>query len=122
VSSLERRLEKLEAGVEKKSASWWQIPPEVPVYTKMCERRRARTEGKDPPEYTRVEIEEMRRQDLETVSGIGAEAFLRGSIGWQTPEAQHMLDVWEGDVRRRLAEAEGLPPERWGEVWGVDEE
>jgi hypothetical protein len=106
--------------------SLWSVfstrPPEVLVYTKMCERRRARTEGKDPPEYTRVEIEEMRRQDLETVSGIGAEAFLRGSIGWQTPEAQHMLDVWEGDVRRRLAEAEGLPPERWGEVWGVDEE
>jgi hypothetical protein len=38
VSSLERRLEKLEAGVEKKSVSRWQIPPEVLVYTKMCER------------------------------------------------------------------------------------
>jgi hypothetical protein len=26
-----------------------------------------------------------------------------------------MLDEWEEDARRRLAEAEGLPPERWGE-------
>jgi hypothetical protein len=39
-----------------------------------------------------------------------------------TPEAQHMLDEWEGDARRRLERAEGLPPERWGEVWGSEDE
>jgi hypothetical protein len=114
VRSLERRLERLEGGVEK-SASRWQIPFEVLVYTKMCERYRARTEGKEPTEYSWEEIEEMRRQDLETISGKGAEASLRDSIGWQIPEAQQILDEWEEDARRRLAEAEGLPPERWGE-------
>ena len=91
MSSLERRLERLEAGVEK-SASRWQIPFEVLVYTKMCERYRARTEGKEPPEYSWEEILEMRRQDLETVAGNGAEASLRDSIAWQTPEVQQRLD------------------------------
>jgi hypothetical protein len=122
VSSLEHRIEKLEAGVEKKSASRWQIPPEVLVYTKMCERNRARTKGREPPEYSWEEIEEMRRQDLETVSGNGADASLRNSIGWQTPEAQRMLSEWQEDARRRLERAEGLPPERWGEVWGSEDE
>ncbi len=122
MSSLERRLEKLEAGVEKGAASRWQIPSEVLVYTKMCERYRARIEGREPPEYSWEEIEERRRQDLETVAGNGAEASLRNSIGWQTPEAQQMLGEWEEEARRRVEKAKDLPLGRWGEVWGVDEE
>jgi hypothetical protein len=38
---------------------------------------RARIEGEEPPEYSWEEILEMRRQDLETVAGNGAEASLR---------------------------------------------
>jgi hypothetical protein len=88
----------------------------------MIARCQARTEGKEPPSYTQEEIEERRRQDLETVAGNGAEASLRASIGWQSPEAQQRLDEWEEDARRRVEKAKDLPPERWGEVWGVDEE
>jgi hypothetical protein len=83
---------------------------------------RARIEGEEPPEYSWEEILEMRRQDLETVAGNGAEASLRDSIGWQTPEAQRMLGEWQEDARRRVQKAEGLPPERWHEVWGSEDE
>jgi hypothetical protein len=77
---------------------------------------------KEPPPYTREEIEERRRQDLETVSGKGVETSLRNSIGRQSSEAQHALDEWEQEARRRVEKAMELPPERWGEVWGVDDE
>ncbi len=60
--------------------------------------------------------------DIETVEGRGTEAQLRESIGWQSPEAQHSLNEWEQEARRRLELAKDLSPERWGEVWGVDEE
>ena len=64
----------------------------------------------------------MRRSDIESVEGRGVEAQLRESIGWQSPEAQQALDEWEQKARRRVEKAKGLPPERWGEVWGVDDE
>jgi hypothetical protein len=112
VSSLERRLEKLETGAGKGAASRWEVHIGTRVYLTVVARHQARAEGKEPPPYSQEEILELRRQDFETVAGNGAEASFRDSIGWQTPEAQHMLDVWEGDVRRRLAEAEGLPPGR----------
>jgi hypothetical protein len=88
----------------------------------MIARHQARREGKEPPPYTQEEIEEMRRSDIETVEGRGVEAQLRESIGWQSLEAQQSLDKWEQKARRRVEKAKGLPPERWGEVWGVDEE
>jgi hypothetical protein len=64
----------------------------------------------------------MRRQDFETISGKGAEASLRDSIGWQTPKAQRMLGEWQEGARRRVKKAKDLPPERWGEVWGSEDE
>jgi hypothetical protein len=92
VSSLERRLERLEVGVEKGAASRWEVPIGIRLYLTMVTRCQARTEGKEPPEYSWEEILEMRRQDLETVAGNGAEASLRESTGWQSPEAQQRLD------------------------------
>jgi hypothetical protein len=64
----------------------------------------------------------MRRDDLETVAGEGFEAQMRENAGWQTEGGQALLDAWEEEARRRLDAAEGLPPERWHEVWGVDDE
>ncbi len=64
----------------------------------------------------------MRRSDMESVEGRGVEAQLRESIGWQSPEAQQSLNEWEQEARRRVEKAKYLPPERWVEVWGVDEE
>jgi hypothetical protein len=122
VRDARKRLEKLEAGAGKGAASRWEVPIETRVYLTMVARHRARIEGEEPPEYSWEEIEEMRHQDLETVAGNGAEASLRGSIGWQTPEAQQMLGEWKDEARRRVEKAQDLPSERWGEVWGVDEE
>jgi hypothetical protein len=121
VRDAKRRLERLEAEAGKGALSRWEVPIGLRAYLTMVARCQARTEGKEPPEYSWEEIEEMRRQDLETVSGIGADASSRDSIGWQTPEAERMLDEWQEDARRRVQKAEGLPPERWGEIWGVDE-
>ena len=88
----------------------------------MIARHRARIEGEEPPPYTQEEIEERRRWDLEAAVGRGTEAHYRNSPGWQSPEAQQMLGEWEEEARKRVEKARELPPERWGEVWGVDEE
>ncbi len=98
------------------------MPIGTRLYLTTIARQQARRESKEPPPYAQEEIEERRRWDLETVAGNGAEASLRDSIAWQTPEAQQMLGEWEEDARRRVEKAKDLPPERWGEVWGVDEE
>ena len=118
MSSLERRLERLEAGAGKDAASRWEVPIGTRVYLKMVERYRSRVAGEEVPPYAQEEIEEMRRHDLETVSGSGVRAFVRDSPGWQSPEAQQLLDEWEEGTRRRLERAKDLPPERWHEVWG----
>ena len=117
-----RRLEKLKAGVGKSAASRWEVPIGTRLYLTMVARHQARTEGNEPLPYTQEEIEEMRRSDIQSVEGRGVEAQLRESIGWQSPEAQQMLGEWEEEARKRVEKAKYLPPERWGEVWGVDEE
>ncbi len=117
-----KRLEKLEAGAERGTASQWEVPIETRVYLTTVARHQARKEGKEPPPYTQEEILEMRRSDIETVEGRGVEAQLRESIGWQSPEAQQSLNEWEQEAWRRLEKAKDLPPERWGEVWGVVDE
>ncbi len=86
MSSLEHRLEKLEAGAGKDATSRWEVPIETRVCLTMVARHRARAEGKEQPPYTQEKILELRRQDLETVSGTGVEASLRDSIGWQSPD------------------------------------
>ena len=119
--SKRRRVERLEAGVEAET-SQWVVPIEVSVHCKAVERYQALRDGKQPPPYSREEIAAMRKWDLETVAGESFEARMREDAGWQTPGSQELLDTWEGDAHRRLEAAEGLPPERWHEVWGVDDE
>ena len=122
MSSLERRLERLEVGAGKDAASRWEVPIGTRVYLKMVERYRSRVAGQEMPPYAQEEIEEMRRHDLETVSGNGVRVFVRDSPGWQTLEAQQLLDEWEEGAQRRLETAKELPPERWHEVWGSKDE
>jgi hypothetical protein len=123
--NLKRRLEHLEGQAEKMSApdeggeeSYWAAM----VLCKHVERHQARIAGEEPPPYTQEEIEEMRRSDIESVEGRGVVGCLRESTGWQTLEAQQALDEWEQEARRRVEKGKNLPPERWGEVWGVDDE
>jgi hypothetical protein len=118
--SKRRRVERLEAGVEAET-SQLVVPIEVSVHCKAVERYQALRNGKEPPAYSREEVAALREWYLETVEGRGVEARLRDSPGWRTPGSQALLDEWEEEARRRLEAAEGLPPERWHEVGGVDD-
>ena len=118
--SKRRRVERLEAGVEAET-SQWVVPIEVSVHCKAVERYQALRDGKEPPAYSREEVAALREWDIETVAGEGFVAEMRDSPGWRTPGSQELLDLWEQEARRRLEAAEGLPPERWHEVWGVDD-
>ena len=117
--NMKRRLGALETGSTNPE---WVTPIEFLVLTKSVERYQALRDGKEPPAYSREEVAALREWDLETVEGRGVEARLRDSLGWRTPGSQELLDEWEEDARRRLEAAEGLPPERWHEVGGVDDE
>ncbi len=118
MASIDRRLARLQEKKKDAAASRpWEIPIEVQTLLKAQDRYRAREQGKEPPPYSREEIAELRQSDIEIVAGS-----LRDSVGWQSPEAQRAIVEWEGLARRRLDAAEGLPPERWAEVWGDDEE
>jgi hypothetical protein len=33
-----------------------------------------------------------------------------------------MLEEWEQQAQRRVEKGKDLPPDRWGEDWGVDDE
>lgn len=115
-----KRLERLEAENSDGFApdpSYWAAM----VLCKHHERLTARREGREPPPYSQEEIEEMRRDDLEVAAGGGVVGWLREGGGWQSEEARAKLDGWEQDARRRLEQAESLPPERWCEVWGADD-
>ncbi len=119
--SLKGRLGRLEAEQSKAAgeevgASYWSAM----VLCKTVERHHAGLRGEKPPPYSQEEIEELRRQDEETLAG-GLEE-LRRDPGWQTPEARELLASWEATAQNRLEAAKDLPPERWVEVWGVDDE
>ena len=115
---LHRRLERLEAVVTGPEA--YTMPIGMRVLVKTVERERACIDALPPPGYTQEEIEELRRGDVEIVAGGGTVSWLRDDPGWQTPEAQALLDEWEADARRRVELTEALPPERWHEVYEDD--
>lgn len=116
---IRRRLGELEARMETE-ARRGETPPEVSVLLKAVARHQARDEGKKLPPYTQEEIEEMRWDDLEIAAGGGVVGHLRENVGWQSAEGRAKLKEWEEDAHRRLEQAKSLPPERWCEVWGVD--
>jgi hypothetical protein len=118
---LERRLQALEVKEANKDSEWV-TPIEVRVHLKALERHHALLVGKELPSYSQEEIEHMRESDLEVANGGGIVAQLREEPGWQNEEARTLLSAWEDRARARLKRGEGLPPERWSEVWGVDEE
>ena len=118
---LERRLEALEVK-EADANSEWITPIEARVHMKAVARYHARENGKEPPRYTEEEIAHLRNSDLETVEGRGVEARLRDSAGWQSREARELLAAWRRSAYRRLEASEGLPHERWAEVYEHDDE
>jgi hypothetical protein len=121
VGSLESRCRRLEEQTERAN-SQWEVPMYTRIYLKHIERHRARKEGHEPPPFTQEEIEYLYQEDLDAASGEGVVAFYRESLGWQSEEAQAMLDEWEEGARRRVEKAKDLPPSRWCEVWGAEED
>lgn len=119
MGNIDKRLEQLEATA---SGPKWEIPIEVRVHLKAVARHRARENGEELPAYSQEEIEAMREEDLEVISGGGTMAYLRSSGGWQSEEAQEMLGEWEDDARWRIEQTEGLPREMWGEVYEREDE
>jgi hypothetical protein len=117
---IKRRLGELEARIQTE-ARRGETPSEVSVLLKVVARQQAREEGKETPPYTQEEIEEMRRDDLKIAAGDGVVGWLREGAGWRSKEARAKLDEWEQDAHRRIEQAQNLPPERWSEVWGVDD-
>jgi hypothetical protein len=117
---IKQRLGELEARMETE-ARRGETPLELCVFLKAVAHHQARGEGKEPPPYTQEEIEQMRRDDLEIAAGGGVVGWLRESGGWQSTEGRAKLKEWEEAAHWRLEQAENLPPERWGEVWGVDD-
>ena len=118
---IERRLQDLEARATDANSEWV-TPIEVLVHCKSVERYQAQKEGREAPPYTQEEVAALRGWDIETVNGEGFVAQMREDAGWQTEGDQALLDSWEEGARLRLAAAEGLPPERWPQIWGQDEE
>lgn len=105
--SLERRLSDLE---NRSSGAQWEIPIEVRILLKAVAGHRARERGEEPPTYTQEELEAMREEDLEVISGGGVVGIYRDSAGWTTPEALEILDSWEEGARRRLERLEDSEP------------
>ncbi len=119
--SIERRLKRLEGRITEPNKGWV-VPIEVRVLTKAVARHQAHEAGRELPPYTQEEVEEMRQSDIEILAGGGAVGKLRDSKGWQSEEANELLDAWERDAHRRLEAVKDLPPERWGEVYEHDDE
>jgi hypothetical protein len=117
--SIDRRLDGLEQ--QASVAEEWEVPVDVRVLTKAVARHQARENGEELPAYTQDELAALREEDLETVAGGGVVGHLRDSPVWRGPEECELLAAWESDARRRLEQAAELPPERWREVWGVDD-
>jgi hypothetical protein len=119
--SLKKRLGHLEARAPE-AESQWVVPMEVSIYYKAVERHQALQEGKEPHPYSQEEIAELRRGDLEIVAGGGVVGECWNSKGWQSEEARELLAQWERGARRRVELGKDLPPDRWHEVWGADDD
>jgi hypothetical protein len=96
MSSLERRLERLERLAESPQADMSDSPRHLEAYFRALENLDREKASLPPLPYT----EEDRRDDeeflLETLSSY------RASLGWQGEEARHVLDEWERDTIERL--------------------
>jgi hypothetical protein len=95
--NLENRLERLEVQSSRRGKP---IPRYLQRYFKALENFDRAKAGLEPLPYTEEDREEDERFLLETL------LFYRASPGWQTEEAQHVLDTWERDIREKHSEKE----------------
>ena len=96
MGSIERRLDNLERLAQGHREDRSRSPRYLDSYFRALENLDREKSGLPALPYT----EEDRRDDeeflLETLPAF------RASLGWQTEEAQHVLDEWERDTIERL--------------------
>ena len=96
MGSIERRLDNLERLSASCRAGISDSPRSLEAYFRALENLDREKAGLPPLPYT----EEDRQDDEEFL--LEALPFYRASLGWQTEEAQHALDIWERDTIERL--------------------
>lgn len=92
---LEKRIERLEtADAGRKDAEESEATPQLRRYFEALENVKREQVGLEPLEipYTREELE----NDLTMIEEM------RDDPGWQTPEAQALLNQWERDIREKI--------------------
>jgi hypothetical protein len=95
---LNRRLDRLE---ERASANkGWRMPGYTEAYFRALENLERKEAGLPPLPYT----EEDRKDDEEFLAHTLP--TYRASLGWQTEEAQSVLDEWEKDTLEKLERGE----------------
>ena len=91
---LNGRLKRLEERASANTGS--RSPRYLDSYFRALENLRRENAGLPSLPYT----EEDRRDDQEFL--LRTLPVFRASLGWQTEEAQHALDIWEQDTIERL--------------------
>jgi CHASE3 domain sensor protein len=96
MGSIGHRLEKLERLAESRHEDKSGSPRYLESYFRALENLDREKAGLPPLPYSeadRRDDEEFLRETL---------PVFRASLGWQTEEAQHALDIWEQDTVERL--------------------
>jgi hypothetical protein len=96
MGTIERRLDNLERLSASRRADKGGSPRSLEAYFRALENLDREKAGLLPLPYSvedRVDDEEFLLQTL---------PFFRRNAGWQTEEAQHVLDIWEQDTIERL--------------------
>jgi hypothetical protein len=101
MGSIERRLDNLERLAGGRHEGRSDISRSLDSFFRVLENLDREEAGLPLLPYT----EEDRRDDEEFL--LETLPFYRASLGWQTEEAQHALDIWERDTIEKLQK--GIP-------------
>jgi hypothetical protein len=96
MASIERRLNSLERLSASRRADKGGIPRDLASYFRALENLNREKAGLPPLPFTEEDRQDDEEFLLETLPS------LRESLGWQTEEAQRVLDEWERNTRERL--------------------
>jgi hypothetical protein len=101
MGSIERRLDNLERLSASRRADKSGSPRYLDSYFRALENLDREKVGLPPLPYSEADRQDDEEFLLETLPSY------RTSPGWQTEEAQHVLDIWERDTIERLQK--GIP-------------
>jgi hypothetical protein len=96
VGNVRRRLDNLERLSASRRADKGGSPRSLDSYFRALENLDREKAGLPPLAYTEEDCKDDEEFLLETLPAF------RASLGWQTEEAQHALDIWERDTIERL--------------------